>query len=885
MPRASLLCLLVLASSVQAGGGPESTLLVVNGRSPASRRIANEYRKLRSIPARNLLVLDRVPHDGVIDLAPFQELIWKPVAARLDGTIDLIAYSADFPYAVSFRKQLGKQRTQFNGGQASLTGFSYLYRQVEAGEPVWDVVTGQRRVRESNRYFRLGSPNNKPLSGEQRNLAMKANRLHREGKLAEARDAYAAFVAVAPGYGRVWVAYASCLAALGDADGAFRALDQAAARGFRQVNMVESDKAFRALEEDERWEPTLARIKTALAGLRETRGFRAAKAWNAAGEPVDDENSLHRYVLAVQLGYTGFRGNSVPEVVEYLRRSAGADGTKPDGTVYICRNNNVRSTAREQFFPALESALRARGRKVLLMPNTLIPKKCDDVIGAVVGTASFQWGPSGSRILPGAILEHLTSFGAHFGTAGQTKLTEFLRFGAAGSSGTVMEPLAIHLKFPNPLIHAFYADGCNLAEAFYQSVHGPYQLMVAGDGLCQPFATPPTFEVTAPAQPWTGRVTIEPKGEAEFEYWLDGARVGVGPSFELDVPDGEHDFRVVAVARDPIATQARKQFEIGGRARPPMRVVYGEPIRFETKGKVEVRYGSRVVATSGEVPSESVGPGPVRLIVLEDGRRSVLDVEVTEPPQARGHKEKVATVLGLAGTINDKEEVVVSSIGPRMTGPRLADRFKGRKDIQRLLLRGKFEALRPGLYQFNLLGRGAVEIKINGSSLGPSAPLRPQLYRTASLASGWHEIEIDYRPKGAVDLDLLLTGAQPGNRPRMGRVAPDVPAPSVNQARRGYYELSWGKRPKKAIGGLLLLPGKDAELKTGWKLDYRTTKGTRWKPVKNLRVLTIPSSRRPPKGKKAVPQAMELVFDEVKARYFLLTPAEPQKLGGVQVSR
>jgi len=57
--------------------------------------------------------------------------------------------------------------------------------------------------------------------------------------------------------------------------------------------------------------------------------------------------------------------------------------------------------------------------------------------------------------------------------AGQTPLTEFLRFGAAGASGTVTEPYAIPAKFPDPFVHVHYVAGCCLAESFYQSITGP----------------------------------------------------------------------------------------------------------------------------------------------------------------------------------------------------------------------------------------------------------------------------------------------------------------------------------------------------------------------------------------------------------------------------
>jgi hypothetical protein len=67
----------------------------------------------------------------------------------------------------------------------------------------------------------------------------------------------------------------------------------------------------------------------------------------------------------------------------------------------------------------------------------------------MTGIADFDWPASGSTVVPGAICENLTSFGGIFTpAAGQTPLSEFLRAGAAGSSGTVIEPYAIQAKFP-----------------------------------------------------------------------------------------------------------------------------------------------------------------------------------------------------------------------------------------------------------------------------------------------------------------------------------------------------------------------------------------------------------------------------------------------------
>ena len=48
----------------------------------------------------------------------------------------------------------------------------------------------------------------------------------------------------------------------------------------------------------------------------------------------------------MMLGVTAGRGNSLGEVLNYLRRSAAADGTHPKGTIYYVKNDDIRSKVR-----------------------------------------------------------------------------------------------------------------------------------------------------------------------------------------------------------------------------------------------------------------------------------------------------------------------------------------------------------------------------------------------------------------------------------------------------------------------------------------------------------------------------------------------------------
>jgi len=161
-----------------------------------------------------------------------------------------------------------------------------------------------------------------------------------------------------------------------------------------------------------------------------------------------------------------------------LQRSIKADGTQPRGTFYFTDTKDVRSTTRKPNFASAITQLEAMGFETKIV-NSGVPVQALDIVGLTCGTPGFDWAASGSQILPGAFCDNLTSFGGMFYRAGQTKCSQFLRYGAAGSSGTVVEPYALQAKFPHPMIHVHYARGCSLAESFYQSVSGPFQTIVA----------------------------------------------------------------------------------------------------------------------------------------------------------------------------------------------------------------------------------------------------------------------------------------------------------------------------------------------------------------------------------------------------------------------
>lgn len=96
------------------------------------------------------------------------------------------------------------------------------------------------------------------------------------------------------------------------------------------------------------------------------------------------------------------------------------------------------------------------------------------------------------RWVPGALADHLTSFGGRLDSnGGQMNALAWIASGATASYGTVSEPCAHPQKFPHPqvlLLH--YLQGSTAIEAYWKSVAWPQQGVFVGEPLAAPFARP-----------------------------------------------------------------------------------------------------------------------------------------------------------------------------------------------------------------------------------------------------------------------------------------------------------------------------------------------------------------------------------------------------------
>jgi uncharacterized protein (TIGR03790 family) len=534
--------LALCARGVQAGGGPEKVLLLVNTNSLGSKTIANHYIALRNIPTSNVVYVDWRGGIEGCQGPQFSGQILKPAidaiqSRGLANQIDYVVYSSDFPWRVDLKKLFPDQAFgRPNYPVASCTGATYLWRYVRDKNPA------------------LMSPD------------------------------------------------ANWYVAPGDGD-----------------NLFKCEKL----------------------GNVESRGFRSTTFWDPNGAATKEPTTGQSYLLSTMLGVTTGRGNTVDEVLAYLRRSAAADGTRPRGTFFYMKNKDVRSQARDSCYDAVAQQLNRMGVSAAVVAG-ILPQRARDVLGIMTGTREFNFGASGSRLMPGAICDNLTSFGGNLTLqSSQTPLTDFMRYGAAGASGTVFEPLALQSKFALPSLFLHYARGCSLAESYYQSVSGPYQLLIVGDPLCQPWAVAPKVLVEGiePGQEVKGMLPIAVTAEAAppekvgyLELFVDGrlvARFRPGRTLQLDtskLTDGYHELRVVAVIASKIETRGR--------------VVL--PVVVNNHGqKLVLSISSTSTPAATDMVSLSVRQAGATAITIEQNGRSVGQIEGDT-----GHVDVLAATFG-----------------------------------------------------------------------------------------------------------------------------------------------------------------------------------------------------------------------------------------------
>lgn len=224
----------------------------------------------------------------------------------------------------------------------------------------------------------------------------------------------------------------------------------------------------------------------------------SANAYAAREEPFrrPDPPVNTRYLLSAMI-----TASNQADALAVIDRAVASDFTRPAATVFFEHGEDQRRNGRWPQYEETAFALRfiTNGPTFALVDGLGDTTPRTNAMGLMTGLQAYpRFGTTSLR--PGALAEHLTSFAGFLfnSTEGegwrepyQMKITSWIAAGAGGSYGTVVEPCAYTNKFPDARLHLYYGRGFSLGESFYQALANPYQGILLGDPLGQPYAEPP----------------------------------------------------------------------------------------------------------------------------------------------------------------------------------------------------------------------------------------------------------------------------------------------------------------------------------------------------------------------------------------------------------
>lgn len=200
--------------------------------------------------------------------------------------------------------------------------------------------------------------------------------------------------------------------------------------------------------------------------------------------PLDDHDLRPTMMLAAQ---------TFEDAQALIDRGIAADGTHPSGTGYLVRTTDAARSVRWRQMQSSSAAWGGwDGLELLFIDNadgsgSNLVEGADDVMLYFTGLANVA-GIETNDYRPGAIADHLTSFGGQVPDSSQMSALRWLEAGATGSYGTVVEPCNYPEKFPHVgIATAHYFRGETLIEAYWKSVAWPGEGLFIGEPLARPW--------------------------------------------------------------------------------------------------------------------------------------------------------------------------------------------------------------------------------------------------------------------------------------------------------------------------------------------------------------------------------------------------------------
>ena len=178
--------------------------------------------------------------------------------------------------------------------------------------------------------------------------------------------------------------------------------------------------------------------------------------------------------------------SSYAKTLELIDRGIAADNSQPKGNVFLLNTDDIHRSVRHNFYEEINKQFRDKFSINILEQNAIENKS--NIMFYFTGLVHVPHLETLS-FLPGAMADHLTSYGGKLTDSKQMSAINWLDAGATGSYGTAIEPCNITQKFPNPVVAMWhYTKGATLIEAYWKSVHMPGQGNFIGEPLASPYS-------------------------------------------------------------------------------------------------------------------------------------------------------------------------------------------------------------------------------------------------------------------------------------------------------------------------------------------------------------------------------------------------------------
>ncbi len=211
---------------------------------------------------------------------------------------------------------------------------------------------------------------------------------------------------------------------------------------------------------------------------------------STAASPVYLSETTNPYVDLNVRPSMMLAASNVADGVSLIQRGISSDGSLPTGDGYLMRTTDALRSIRwfaftlipEPWIDAINFTYidNSDGSGSNVISNT------NDVLFYFTGLSNVASIDTNSY-LPGAVADHLTSFGGRIPSS-QMSVIKWLEAGVTGSFGTVIEPCNYASKFTDVrvLLDAYFRGG-TLIESYWKSLHWPGEGLFVGEPLARPF--------------------------------------------------------------------------------------------------------------------------------------------------------------------------------------------------------------------------------------------------------------------------------------------------------------------------------------------------------------------------------------------------------------